>query len=846
MSEISDNRFLSFLENTYSVADIPVQIRSLLDGDHCVLWKPSKRLIYGKELLSPFSQWRLYPLTSTFENIGGSKHSGLPLDFLSDFTGRTYLKAWGSQFAPLHPGDYINNDFPASDKQCMSHRFMSDLGLKRVVVAFFFVNQDSAPYAITVYRSASHPRDFDEQDVANLALVARSIPFALDRHVSAKLRVILQHVHSALSLRSEAEGTDASKTLQTLCTQLSEGFHCREVTIILANDSGEENVFSVQASTIMDDLKETSFANSKTDGLTGYVLESGEILEFHDLRNFHEPELEPVIKTRYPGINWRDSANIIERSRAAAMDANVEDGSLPPVCFLGVPITDPSTNKKVLGVLRCSEGLNPFFFIDSEKEVLGLIAKTVGHWWADHLRLIQERKKGNLFQGLIKVQDELLNSIRQAINKDRFKKSVLHQAVSTIMNTFKGIQLVCFRRYDPAHHSLTVEHIASKQGIANLIKNGDRFRSSETLAVRALLTRGVNEEDKEWIYFNKTQLQQLSPMESRLYQGLAGLLAVQVATQERIIGILDFGGDQDLADTQYRNELYAVMHGLAKQLSLYEQVREFREVLRKNLDDQIVMTQAVGHQIKTPLANARDVMNSLFRILESPANNRSGFELGERLSVVLPQKLPKLSGMIHKSQSVGRFMEWYGKLSRDEQPKLRVMEWNNVDLARWCYEVHQNNLAVEEADELPYDRRGTFEYFTGEFSGFDPKTRSRSDLPSVASCDRNATEQVLDALISNALKYGRQGNNIEINGKLTIGWFEISVINASSDVTLTESDTIECFVKGYRSERAKAKIGSGLGLWIAKRLMEAQGGTIQAFPTDQYQKTKFTIRFPRS
>lgn len=104
---------------------------------------------------------------------------------------------------------------------------------------------------------------------------------------------------------------------------------------------------------------------------------------------------------------------------------------------------------------------------------------------------------------------------------------------------------------------------------------------------------------------------------------------------------------------------------------------------------------------------------------------------------------------------------------------------------------------------------------------------AQDNLPPVWA-DREYTEEILVNLLSNAVKYSPSGGKIVVEGKRGDGFVLVSVSDPGIGIPKRELKNI--FEKFYRVDRRDAReAGSyGLGLYVSKRLVEAQGGHIWA------------------
>jgi PAS domain S-box-containing protein len=99
------------------------------------------------------------------------------------------------------------------------------------------------------------------------------------------------------------------------------------------------------------------------------------------------------------------------------------------------------------------------------------------------------------------------------------------------------------------------------------------------------------------------------------------------------------------------------------------------------------------------------------------------------------------------------------------------------------------------------------------------------NLPSVWA-DRDRTEEVLFNLIDNAIKYSAEGAPIHINAEADDKFVTVLVSDRGIGIPVDEVDKI--FNKFHRVDRGDTTetYGHGLGLYICRRLVEAQGGYI--------------------
>ncbi|WP_243710926.1 PAS domain-containing protein [Actinomadura sp. KC216] len=142
------------------------------------------------------------------------------------------------------------------------------------------------------------------------------------------------------------------------------------------------------------------------------------------------------------------------------------------------------------------------------------------------------------------------------------------------------------------------------------------------------------------------------------------------------------------------------------------------------------------------------------------------------------------------------------------------------------------------ADELTvtiesFDLTRVLEGVVGGFRSLSPLHKVELEIePGLPECrgDAMATDIVLGQLLENAFKYSPDGGTVSVRAVREGG--DIVVTVEDEGVGIPEGDherIFERFVQGDAGDRRRFG-GIGLGLYIVKRLTEAQGGTISAHP----------------
>jgi len=120
-----------------------------------------------------------------------------------------------------------------------------------------------------------------------------------------------------------------------------------------------------------------------------------------------------------------------------------------------------------------------------------------------------------------------------------------------------------------------------------------------------------------------------------------------------------------------------------------------------------------------------------------------------------------------------------------------------------------------------YSKQVSSHIFETEFP--DPESLS-------AMLDKDRIVQVLDNLLSNAVKYSPEGGTIKV-GAQVVG-DQLQVIVQDQGIGMTKDQLARVFDKFYRVDASSTAVGGlGLGMSIAKHIVEEHGGTIEISST---------------
>ena len=170
------------------------------------------------------------------------------------------------------------------------------------------------------------------------------------------------------------------------------------------------------------------------------------------------------------------------------------------------------------------------------------------------------------------------------------------------------------------------------------------------------------------------------------------------------------------------------------------------------------------------------------------------------------------------------------------------------DLINEFFDITRFNLTHLELEKQPTDLTRMLQQVVSEFQPMlaEADLTCRLDLPEklLCPCDGEKLSRVFDNLLRNASHYSLPGTEVRIAGHSDGDTITLTFTNAGKTIPQEKLDRI--FDQFFRldSSRATRTGGAGLGLAIAREIVELHGGTIQA--ESAHDTVTFTVCLPAS
>lgn len=244
----------------------------------------------------------------------------------------------------------------------------------------------------------------------------------------------------------------------------------------------------------------------------------------------------------------------------------------------------------------------------------------------------------------------------------------------------------------------------------------------------------------------------------------------------RRLGRGDFSHRVQVKDRSELGELADTFNSMAGDLERAEQ-------LRQN------MVADAAHELRTPLSNIRGYLEAI----------RDGIKRPDADTIrSIDEEATLLSRLVDDLQALSLAEAGELKLNRQAEDIIKLIK---------------QAVAAKQTQAVA--------------KGVSISTEVSKKLHSV-NVDSHRIGQVLHNLLENAIAHTAKNGSIVVTAQKQDNWVKVSVADTGEGIPAEDLPNI--FERFYRVDKSRARAtgGSGLGLTIAKRLVEAHGGKIEA------------------
>ena len=191
------------------------------------------------------------------------------------------------------------------------------------------------------------------------------------------------------------------------------------------------------------------------------------------------------------------------------------------------------------------------------------------------------------------------------------------------------------------------------------------------------------------------------------------------------------------------------------------------------------------------------------------------------------------------------------RVIKPDAATIRSLDEESILLSRLVEDLQELSLAESGELKLVYQAEDIAELIKQAVTRWQPSVAAKDmslslDLPDKlppVNIDWQRISQVLHNLLENAVAHTGKGGTITVTATRQGDWIEVSVSDTGEGIPVEDLPNI--FERFYRVDKSRTRAtgGSGLGLTIAKRLVEAHGGKIEA-QSELGRGSRFSFTIP--
>jgi two-component system sensor histidine kinase KdpD len=259
---------------------------------------------------------------------------------------------------------------------------------------------------------------------------------------------------------------------------------------------------------------------------------------------------------------------------------------------------------------------------------------------------------------------------------------------------------------------------------------------------------------------------------------------------------------------------------LYKELQAAFERASHAEALRQSEKLKTALLDAVTHDLRTPLTSIKASITTLLDELDARGDG------GQAVALDDESRREMLTVINEESDRLNRFISGLIELARIEAGEMRL---------RRNWGAAEEIIAAATARAGPLTRAHVI------------KTDIEADLP-VARVDARAVSEVIYTLVDNAAKYSPTGTTIRVEAmRAGEDALQIAVEDEGRGIPLELRERV--FDKFFRATRdgdvsTREPSGTGMGLAIARGIVEAHGGRIRVEDGEAGKGTRVTFTLP--
>ena len=238
--------------------------------------------------------------------------------------------------------------------------------------------------------------------------------------------------------------------------------------------------------------------------------------------------------------------------------------------------------------------------------------------------------------------------------------------------------------------------------------------------------------------------------------------------------------EDDFKEEGVLNRINSDLNKLSRSLNLkIKNINKEKESIKELVTD-------ISHQLKTPLASLK-LYNSLLLEEELDEEDRIEFLTTNKMSI------NKLHNLIDSLVNISRLAASMISIKKEDKSIKQTLT-KAIDSVKGKANLKNIKISVTDFKDkiIPHDSKWT--------------------------------EESIFNILENGVKYTHDNGKIEVSLQETINFIRIDIKDSGIGIDKSEFNNI--FKRFYRSEKVKEVEGSGVGVYLSRKIIESQGGNI--------------------
>jgi PAS domain S-box-containing protein len=397
----------------------------------------------------------------------------------------------------------------------------------------------------------------------------------------------------------------------------------------------------------------------------------------------------------------------------------------------------------------------------------------------------------------LKVLNQISLAISAELNPEKLVQIIIDSSTDLLGAEFGAFFHCNFENQRETYKLFAVS--GAKRGLITNMENGVEAKTFDPILKKKGIIRSDNLLKEKELHLDKHTL-------------IKSILTVPVMSREgNTLGALFFGHTQKSA---FKKKSEEIVQSIASQAAIVmDNSRLFETIIAKNKElikinndlDNFVYT--ASHDLKAPIANLEGLLNHLIKLIHENINN----------------KLPQINAILPMMEkSIYRFKATIQDLTDISKiQKNTAQDITNINIRSLLDEI------LDDISPLIKENKATIEInFEDNVEIQFSKTYCRS---------------ILYNLISNAIKYRspKRPPVIRITGNKAKDYWELQIQDNGLGISEDKVDKVFGMFKRLHTHVE----GSGVGLYIVKRMIENAGGKIK-INSHEDVGTTFSVFFP--